>query len=107
MDDDPEADWAYWGGIKVEGAIRVYPVRHVRGEGGLAEEVQCEFYLREEMFPQEVEEVIGDTGKYGKEVGFESADGTFGYVAVMDIRRDNMESVFPIFNDGARYLVLT
>ena len=46
MDDEQAADWANGGGIKVEGAIEVFPGRHVRDKGGLAEEVQGEFRLQ-------------------------------------------------------------
>ena len=60
--------------------------------------------MQEELVPQEVGEGIVDAGKYGKEVGFESADGALGYVAAMDIRRYKLEIEGPIFNDGATIL---
>ena len=101
MDNDRVADGAYMGGIKVEGAIEVLPGRHVRGEGGLAEEVQYELRLREELVPQEVGEGIVDYVKDRKEVGSEGGDSAFGYIEAMDIRRDNLESAVQIFNDGA------
>ena len=82
----------------------MFPGRHVRGKGGIEEEVQGEFRLREELVPQEVGERIGDAGKDGKEVGFEIADGAFGYVAAMEIRWDNMESAVSIFNNGVTIL---
>ena len=66
MDDDRAADWDDGGGVKVEGSVEVFPGRHVRGKGGLAEEVQGEFGLREELVPEEVVEGIGDAGKDGK-----------------------------------------
>ena len=63
MDDDRAANWVDGGGIKVEGAIEVLPGRHVRVKGGLAEEVQGEFRLQEELVSQEVGEGIVDVGK--------------------------------------------
>ena len=85
---------------KSNGSTEVFLGRHVRGKGVLAEEVQGEFCLQEELFPQEFGEGIRDARKDGKEVEFESADGAFGYVGAMDIRRDKLESAVPIFNDG-------
>ena len=79
MDDERSSDWANGGGIKVERSILVFPGRYVRGKGGLAEDVQGKFCLREELVPQEVGEGIRDSGKDGKEVGFQSGDGAFGY----------------------------
>ena len=70
VDDDRAADWDYGGGIKVEGAIGVFPRIHVQGKGGLAEEVQGEFCLREDLIRHEVGEVIGYSSKDGIEVGF-------------------------------------
>ena len=90
VDDDRAADWDYGGGIKVEGAIGVFPRIHVQGKGGLAEEVQGEFRLREELVPQAVGEEIGDARKDGREVGFESANDVFIYVAAMEIWRDKL-----------------
>ena len=45
MDGDREYDWSNGGVIKFEGAIEMFPGRHVRGKGGLAEEVLGEFRL--------------------------------------------------------------
>ena len=85
MDDDQAANWTNGGGVEVEGAVEVLPGRHVRDKGGLAEEVQVEFGLREELVLEEVVEIIGDAGEDGKEVIFKSADVTFSDIAVMDI----------------------
>ena len=104
MDYDQAENWADGGGIKVEGDIEVFPGRHVRGKGGIAEEFQGEFRLREELVPQEFGEGIGEAGKDGKEVGFEGADGAFGYVVTICTRRENLENTVPIFNDGAMIL---
>ena len=79
VDDERAADWADGGGIKVEGAIAVLSGRHIRVKGGLSNEIQGEFRLQEELVPQEVGEGIRDSGKDGKEVGFQSGDGAFGY----------------------------
>ena len=63
VDDERASNCAEGGGIKVEGAIEVFPYRYVWGKGELVEEVQGEFYLSEELVPQEVGEGIGDAGK--------------------------------------------
>ena len=83
MDDERAANWSGGGGIKVEGAVEVFPGIYIRGKGGLVEEVQGEFGLREELVPEEVGEVTGDAGEVRKEVGFISANVAFGYVATM------------------------
>ena len=85
MDNDRAADWNDGGGVKFEGAVEVFPGRHVCGKGGLAEEVQGEFCLREEFFPEEYGEGIGNAGEDGKEVSFKTADGTFSDTSEMDI----------------------
>ena len=82
----------------------MFPGRHVRGKGGLADEVQVEFRLREELVTEEVGEGIGDAGEDGKEVSFKSADGTFSDIAEMDIWRDKLEISVPLINDGAAIL---
>ena len=38
-------------------------------------------------------------------MGFKGADGAFGYVVVMDIRWENLESAVPIFNYGATIII--
>ena len=85
MDNDRADDWNDGGSVEVEGAVEVFPGRHVCGKGGLAEEVQGDLYLQEEVAPEEVGEDIRDAGKDGKEVSFKSAGDTFGYIAAMDI----------------------
>ena len=47
VDNGRVADWTNGGGIKVEGAVELFPARHVRGKGELAEEVKGDFHLRE------------------------------------------------------------
>ena len=47
MYDDRASNWDDGGGVKVEGAVELFPGRHFRGKGGLAEEVQGEFGLQE------------------------------------------------------------
>ena len=66
MGDDRAAGWADVGGIKVEGSVEVFPGIHVQVKGGLANEVQGEFSLREELVPEEVGGGIGDASKDGK-----------------------------------------
>ena len=91
MDNVRAADLTNGGGVEVEGAVEVFPGRNVRGKGGLAEEVQGEFRLREELVPEEVGEGIGDTNEDGKELRFKSADGMFSNILAMDIWRDKLE----------------
>ena len=66
MDNDRADDWTNGGGVEVEGDIEVFPGRHIQGKGGLAEEVQGELRLQEEVAPEEVGEGIRDAGKVGK-----------------------------------------
>ena len=68
MDDDRSSDWANGGGVEVEGAVEVFPGKHFRVKGGLAEEVQGEFILREELVLEKVGEGNIDAGEDGKEV---------------------------------------
>ena len=91
MDNVRAADLTNGGGVEVEGAVEVFPGRNVRGKGGLAEEVQGEFRLREELVPEEVGEGIGDTNEDGKELSFKIADGMFSNILAMDIWRDKLE----------------
>ena len=104
MDNDWADNWTNGSGVKVEGNVEVLPGRHVRGKGGLAEEVQGEFGLREELVPEEVGEGIGDAREDGKEVSFRSADGAFGYIAAMDIWQDKPGGAVPLVNDSATIL---
>ena len=80
------------------------PGRHVQGKGGIAEEVQGKFGLREELVLEEVGEGIGDTGEDGEEVSFKSADGVFVYIAAMYIWKNKLESSVPLVNNGATIL---
>ena len=90
MDNERADDWTGGGSVNVEGDAEVFPCRHVRGKGGLAEEVQGDFRLREELVPEEVGEVIGDASEDGKEVRFKGVDVTFSDIAAMDIWRDKL-----------------
>ena len=49
------------------------------------ENVEGEFGLREEFFPKVVWEGWRDAGKDTEEVSLEGANGTFSYVAAMDV----------------------
>ena len=64
-------------------------------------EVQGKFGLREELVPEEVGKVPGESSKNGKEVCFEGVDVLFSNVARVDIRRDELEGAVPVFNNGA------
>jgi hypothetical protein len=50
--DDRAAKWEERGGIVVEGAIEVFPSGHAWCDGGLAEEVECQFCLWKEQVPK-------------------------------------------------------
>ena len=52
---------------------------------GLAEEVEGEFILGEELVPELVGKGGVGTGKDSKEVVFEGVDGLFGGIAAMEI----------------------
>ena len=58
VDDDATSGRPNEGGVVVGRAIEVVPGRHVGSEGGLAEEVNSEFGLREKFCP----EVSGEGG---------------------------------------------
>ena len=51
VDEYAESDWAKRGGVKVEGAIEVFPRGSEGGNGALAEKVEGELGLREEFVP--------------------------------------------------------
>jgi hypothetical protein len=57
--DDRAAKWEERGGIVVEGAIEVFPGGHDWCDGGLAEEVECQFCLWKEQVPK----VMGEGGR--------------------------------------------
>ena len=82
----------------------MFPGRHVRDKGGLSEEVQGEFRLREELVQEEVGEGIRDACEDGKEVRFKNVDGTFSNIAEMEIWRDKLEIAVPLINDGVAIL---
>ena len=52
MDDDATAGRPNGGGFVVEQDVEVVPGGHVGSEGGLAEEVESKFCLREKLFPE-------------------------------------------------------
>jgi hypothetical protein len=49
---DRAAKWEERGGIVAEGAIEVFPGGHAWCDGGLAEEVECQFCLWKEQVPK-------------------------------------------------------
>ncbi len=49
---DRAAKWEERGGIEVEGAIEVFPGGHAWCDGGLVEEVECQFCLWKEQVPK-------------------------------------------------------
>ena len=75
------------------------PGRHARCDGGLAKEVESEFGLWEEQVPEVARECGRQIGDDGKEVGFEGLDGSFGGIAAVDIRRDELVLCFPFVFD--------
>ncbi len=56
---DRAAKWEERGGIVVEGAIEVFPGGQAWCDGGLAEEVECQFCLWKEQVPK----VMGEGGR--------------------------------------------
>ena len=85
MYEDAAAYAAEGGGVGVEGAIEGLPSGEEGSDGGLAEKVEGEFGLQEEFAPQVVWDGGRDAGEDAEEVSFEGVDGTFGYVATMDV----------------------
>ena len=85
MDENSTAYGDEGGGVEVEGAVEGFPDREEESDGGLEDKVEGEFGLREEFVPQVVWEGWRDAGEDTEEVSLEGADGTFGYVAAMDI----------------------
>ena len=85
MDENSSAYGAEGGGVEVEGTVEGFPGREEGSDGGLAEKFEGEFGLREEFVPHVVWEVWRDAGEDTEEVSLEGADGTFGYVAAMDV----------------------
>ncbi len=57
--DDRAAKWEERGGIVVKAAIEVFPGGHAWYDGGLAEEVECQFCLWKEQIPK----VMGEGGR--------------------------------------------
>ena len=51
VEEDEAADGAEGGGVKVDGAIEVLPCGREEGDVGLAEEVELELGLREQLVP--------------------------------------------------------
>ena len=54
----------------------------------MTQEVESDLSLFQEGVPHVLREVGVGAGKDGEEVSFEGADGSFGGVAAVDIRRD-------------------
>ena len=69
----------------------MFPGRNGRGNVGLAKEIQGEFCLSSQAFPQEFGKGIRDSRQNGEEVCFERADGPFSNVAAVDIWWDKLE----------------
>ena len=101
MDYNSTAYGAKGDGVEVEGAFEGFPGREEGSDGGLAEKVEGEFGLQEEFFPQVVWEGWRDSGKDTEKVILESADGTFGYVAAMDVGGYQLVSIRPDVGDVA------
>jgi hypothetical protein len=57
--DDRAAKWDKRGGIAVKGAIEVFPGGNAWCDGGLAEEVECQFCLWKKQIPK----VMGEGGR--------------------------------------------
>ena len=105
MDGDAAADGAKGVGVEVEGDIEVLPYGRDGGDGGLAEELEQELGLREEL----VSQVVGELGRYdgedAEQVGFEGVYGTFGDVATVDIGGHKLVCGLPDVSDVATVLL--
>ena len=101
MDENAAAYEAEGGGVEVEGAVEGFPSGEEGSDGGLAEKVEGDFDMREEFIPQVVWEGGRDAGEDAEEVSFEGADGTFGYVAPMDIEGYQLVCSPPYVGDVA------
>jgi hypothetical protein len=66
----------------------------------LAEEINGELGLREEEIPAMFGERWINTGEDGEEVGFECADCTFGFVAAVHVRWDELMLAVPFLGDA-------
>ena len=101
MDENSAAYGAEGGGVEVEGAVEGFPSREEGRDVGLAEKVEGEFGMREQFVPQVVWEGWRNAGEDTEEVSLEGADGTFGYVAAMDVGRYQLVSRRPDVGDVA------
>ncbi len=70
----------------------------------MAEKVECELCLRQELVPEVVGEGFADAGQNREEVGFEGSDGTLGKVVAMNVWRHELVGSFPIICDGTNEL---
>jgi hypothetical protein len=86
--------------VEVKRSLEVLP----RGDPGvecqLSEEIEGKFHLGKEEVPKVWGKCWIHTGQDGYEVGFESSDGSFGPVATMHIRRDQLKLGLPGDSDS-------
>ena len=66
----------------------------------MAEEVQCEIGLWEELVTLEVGEIVGISGEDCKKIRFDGADVPFCCVVLVDVWWDKLEFSAPLFFNG-------
>ena len=101
MDDDVADKRDEWSGIKVGGAVVVLPGRHGGVQGRLAENIQGDLGLRDQLTPQVVGGGGADASNYADEMDLQGTDDAFGGVAAMDIQEHELESSSPVLCDDA------
>ena len=65
------------------------------------EEIESEFSLRKNRFPEVAQKIGINAGKDCQEVCFECTNGAFGDVAEMHVGRGKLEGSLPVFSDDS------
>ena len=100
MDEYSAACRAHWCGIEVVGSEEVFPGRYGRLCVAGAQKVKGEFCLGKEQIPAILGKVGGHTCLDGQEVVLKCADGSFGFVASVDVWGHELKSTI-VGRDGA------
>ena len=101
VNDDRAARGTDGSGIKVEGAMEVFPGQDSRCYGSLAEKVEGEFCLGEKFVSEVVGEAVVDARQDSEEVCLEVLDGMFGCIGVVDVGRHELEGGILVLGNGA------
>ena len=100
MNDDTAAQGDGGGGLIIEGAAEVSPVRDLRVEGGLMEEVDNDIHLLQEEIPKILGEVHINAHEDGKKMILEGAVGPLGIIAAMNIQGEKLVRDLPLLFNG-------